>query len=268
LWGDTTGDSLVQTEYNFPLADGGVNQILQRTATNTVSWVDIPTAIATPATSTINQVVLWGDLLGKTLIKTDYVLPVTDGTADQILQTDGAGAVTWIDVPATIVTPATTTINRVALWGDATGDTLIEGEYTMPITDGTADQVLQTDGAGAVTFVDLPVAYAVHQEFSPAALVDAGQIPIIATATSGFQLIKITSAADVVLNTAPFSGAPFVDGLEVTLLNIGAFYVRISYSDLAGGALVNGNAEIPPQGMLTLIYTLTENRWREKNRSF
>ena len=48
-------------------------------------------------------------------------------------------------------TAISTTANQIALGG--TTDTVkISGTYTLPATDGTANQVLTTDGAGAVTF--------------------------------------------------------------------------------------------------------------------
>ena len=42
-------------------------------------------------------------------------------------------------------------VNQIAI-GGPTNTVLISGAYTLPIADGTANQVLTTDGAGAVTF--------------------------------------------------------------------------------------------------------------------
>ena len=48
---------------------------------------------------------------------------------------------------------ATTSANQIAL--GSTSDTVkISGTYTLPTSDGTANQVLTTDGSGAVTFAD------------------------------------------------------------------------------------------------------------------
>ena len=37
-----------------------------------------------------------------------------------------------------------------------TGTVNVNGAYTLPTSDGTANQILETDGSGAVTFVDKP----------------------------------------------------------------------------------------------------------------
>ena len=39
-----------------------------------------------------------------------------------------------------------------------TGTINVNGAYTMPTSDGSANQILETDGSGAVTFVDKPTA--------------------------------------------------------------------------------------------------------------
>ena len=39
-----------------------------------------------------------------------------------------------------------------------TGNININGEYAFPTTDGNANQILETDGSGALTFVDKPTA--------------------------------------------------------------------------------------------------------------
>ncbi|RKZ56252.1 MAG: hypothetical protein DRQ44_16895, partial [Gammaproteobacteria bacterium] len=49
-----------------------------------------------PPSSATNTVALFADSGGKTLISTNYALPVDDGTATYVLQTDGAGNVTWV----------------------------------------------------------------------------------------------------------------------------------------------------------------------------
>tara|TARA_A100001201_G_scaffold37374_1_gene39218 strand:- start:333 stop:812 length:480 start_codon:yes stop_codon:yes gene_type:complete len=39
-----------------------------------------------------------------------------------------------------------------------TGTVNVNGAYTLPTADGSANQILETDGSGAVTFVDKPTA--------------------------------------------------------------------------------------------------------------
>jgi hypothetical protein len=39
-----------------------------------------------------------------------------------------------------------------------TGTVNVNGAYTLPTSDGSANQILETDGSGAVTFVNKPTA--------------------------------------------------------------------------------------------------------------
>ena len=68
---------------------------------------------------------------------TNLTLPTTDGTADQILKTDGNGALSWGDSSAVGTLSLTTST-----------------DLTLPSTDGTADQILKTDGNGALSWGD------------------------------------------------------------------------------------------------------------------
>ena len=53
-----------------------------------------------------------------------YSFPITDGTADQILSTDGAGAITWVDVSGgDVLKTGTIVANEIAIWNDSV-DTL------------------------------------------------------------------------------------------------------------------------------------------------
>ena len=53
-----------------------------------------------------------------------YSFPITDGTADQILSTDGAGAITWVDVSGgDVLKTGTIVANQIAIWNDSV-DTL------------------------------------------------------------------------------------------------------------------------------------------------
>jgi hypothetical protein len=49
-----------------------------------------------------------------------YSFPSTDGTADQILSTDGAGAITWVDVSGgDVLKTGTIVANEIAIWNDS-----------------------------------------------------------------------------------------------------------------------------------------------------
>lgn len=84
-------------------------------------------------------------------------LPTSDGSSGQFLQTNGSGTLSFADlslgdltiVGSTITTPSNAdfTLNP-----SGSGKVNINGAYTLPSSDGSAGQVLQTDGSGAVTF--------------------------------------------------------------------------------------------------------------------
>jgi hypothetical protein len=99
-----------------------------------------------------------------------FTLPATDGAANQVLVTNGSGTVTWTSVAGTgdVVGPSSSTDNAIARFDSTTGKLLqnslvtvsdtgaitVASEFTLPVVDGTANQVLTTDGAGAVTWED------------------------------------------------------------------------------------------------------------------
>ena len=84
-------------------------------------------------------------------------LPTSDGSANQFLKTDGSGTLSFADVSLgdlTIVGSTITTPSNADFILDPSGSgkVNINGAYTLPSSDGSAGQVLQTDGSGAVTF--------------------------------------------------------------------------------------------------------------------
>jgi len=83
--------------------------------------------------------------------------PTSDGTTGQFLKTDGSGTLSFANlslgdltiVGSTITTPSNADF---VLDPSGSGKVNINGAYTLPSSDGSAGQVLQTDGSGAVTF--------------------------------------------------------------------------------------------------------------------
>ena len=89
-------------------------------------------------------------------------LPTSDGSANQFLKTDGSGTLSFADVSLgdlTIVGSTITTPSNADFILDPSGSgkVNINGAYTLPSSDGSAGQVLQTDGSGAVTFGTISV---------------------------------------------------------------------------------------------------------------
>jgi hypothetical protein len=61
-----------------------------------------------------------------------YSFPSTDGTADQILSTDGAGAITWVDVSGgDVLKTGTIVANEIAIWND--NDSTLRSDPTFRI---------------------------------------------------------------------------------------------------------------------------------------
>ena len=93
-----------------------------------------------------------------TLTVSGLSYPSTDGTNGQVLQTDGAGNLTFVDLSigdlvitgSTIYAPSNADL-RLSTQGSGT---VVINNLSFPIGDGSANQVLATNGAGQLTFVD------------------------------------------------------------------------------------------------------------------
>jgi len=111
-----------------------------------------------------------------------YSFPSSDGSANQVLKTDGAGVLTWEDdansgtvtsvalsVPTglTVTNSPITTSGTITIGGTlgvangGTGATTLTGillgngtSAISSVTDGTVGQVLSTDGSGTYSFID------------------------------------------------------------------------------------------------------------------
>ena len=89
---------------------------------------------------------------------TVYTLPSADGTANQILKTDGSGAVSFTgDYLTKSTADVITATKRFNVQQDFVGGVNITNGasingYTLPTSDGTAGQFLKTDGSGNISF--------------------------------------------------------------------------------------------------------------------
>jgi hypothetical protein len=81
-------------------------------------------------------------------------LGITDGTAGQVLQTDGNGVLSFTGLPdvsgSSIGGDITGTIGNAQIAGNTVGIT------ELNVSDGTSGQILQTNGSGVLSFVDRP----------------------------------------------------------------------------------------------------------------
>ena len=95
------------------------------------------------------------------------VLPNDDGDADQVLKSDGSGNLSWTDVTSSVVEDTTPQLGgdldvngnsivsasngNISITPNGTGSVIIDG-LSHPQSDGSAGQVIKTDGAGNLSF--------------------------------------------------------------------------------------------------------------------
>lgn len=106
--------------------------------------------------------------IGNTVAGNAYHLPTDDGTANQVLATDGNGNLSFV-TSSNMTGPGSSTDNAVVRWDGTTGSVvqnstalltdagqltisgLILGALTYPSTDGTVGQAITTDGTGILS---------------------------------------------------------------------------------------------------------------------
>jgi len=282
LYGDLTGDTLLNTAYTIPLADGLANQVLRTNGAGVVSFATIPTPptpIATPPATVVNRIALWGDGTGDTLISTAYGLPTIDGTANQILKTDGIGVLTWQDDIDTtsigdVVGPGGATDNAFAVYDGATGKLLKDSTVTTATITGMQTNIttLQTDLTtvqGDITTIQgdiTNIQSSIGVVGSTQAVVAAGQIIIT---IDPFQSIELTSIAPITLATEIFIvPVGLLDRTEITLLGTDdTNKITIASSDTLNGQIMFGGINIKRFTSITFAWNAGQTRFIEKCRN-
>jgi len=221
-------------------------------------------SVATPVGVTENNLAMF--IEDRVLKASEYTMPVADGITDQILQTDGAGVVTFIDIPEGLPTDATNA-NRILI-SDGT-DNPTWTPYEMPAADGTALQFLQTDGAGAISFVDMISA---GWDTSDQVTLTAGsQITVDPTLVAQKIRVQGTAAGGAIsLNVIPFlsSGVAFEDGIVVRLLGLSATdTVELTHNDSIGANVMFGDKILGLYSQIEYQYDLALDRWIETWRN-
>jgi hypothetical protein len=140
-------------------------------------------------------------------------LPNTDGSADQILRTDGSGVLSWVDntaggaiTPATALQGSSLKLYEITENGenyvelkapDALGGDVV---LTLPATDGDASQVLTTNGSGVLSWTT-PVTSDSH--FTAATTTVGEKVSLAEGTNNGTNKLILTAnanmAADVTL---------------------------------------------------------------------
>ena len=121
----------------------------------TQALLDNTTKVATTAyvISSLSSIPIGGDLsgtVGNAQIITDAVgiteLDVTDGQSGEILSTDGAGSLSFITVDLTVGGDLSGTLSTAQISANTVGVS------ELNLVDGTEGQVINTDGAGTISF--------------------------------------------------------------------------------------------------------------------
>ncbi|MBQ4820614.1 hypothetical protein [Aquimarina sp. MMG016] len=166
---------------------------------------------------------------------TSYTLPAQDGTASQVMSTDGSGNVSWTTVNSGTTLPAggnngdkltTDGAGNYSWTTDAVNDADADpnNEIELP-TGGTNGQILRTDGSGGYSWVNDAVNDADNDptnEIELPAGGTSGQV-LISNGTGGSQWTSNVSAATVTTPALTVTGLPsFCADLSGTLVLSGA----------------------------------------------
>ena len=141
---------------------GLVGEITVNTTTKTAVVHDGTTAggFALARSDGTNLSTAAGTISGASLVGNSIgigQLNVADGTAGQVLSTDGSGTLSFINVGLTALGITDGTAGQVlSTNGSGTFSFINVGLTSLGITDGTVGQILQTDGSGNLSFVDKP----------------------------------------------------------------------------------------------------------------
>jgi hypothetical protein len=186
---DTTG-SIVLDGLNWPQADGTTNQVLKTDGAGNLGWITAAGGLTAVVDDTTPQLGGALDVNGQSIVSVSagdiaitpdttgsIVLdglnwPQADGTTGQVLKTDGAGNLGWVTAAGGLsavvddTTPqlggaldvngqsiVSASAGNIAITPDTTGSIVLDG-LNWPQADGTTGQVIQTNGAGQLSFVD------------------------------------------------------------------------------------------------------------------
>jgi hypothetical protein len=134
---------LVAASLSYPTADGAVGDYLTTDGAGTLGWItpvtpDLQAVTDAGATST-NAI----DVAG--LTSAGLIYPLVDGASGDYLTTDGAGNLGWLTPTAPTLQTVTTSGNATTNAIDVAG--LVAAGLFYPLADGSAGQVMSTDGA-------------------------------------------------------------------------------------------------------------------------
>ena len=172
----STGTIVLDTAYTdglyLQLAGGTMTGDIVFSGTQTFPAQDLQTVTTAGATTT-DSVTVGG------LTAAGLIYPAADGVSGDYLSTDGAGNLGWVTPPVedlqTVTDNGATTTNSIDVAG------LTAASLIYPLTDGAANEVMTTDGAGNLGW--LATAQVVT---TPTSSADSGTLGQIAFGTGFF----------------------------------------------------------------------------------
>lgn len=137
---------------------------------------------------------------------------------------------------------------------------------TLPVDDGSANQVLGTNGYGTLSWVDATSGYSSNTSSS---LSPSGTISIGTGNGDRLQSWVVQGASSAVtLSTTPFgSSAPQDRTMIILIGSSNTNTVTIQNSDTAKGCILNGNMEIASGDSIQLMYVSSIDRYVEISRN-
>lgn len=191
------------------------------------------------------------------------------GTANPSQKLHVAGGNVFLDTVSAGTAPELRLANPAGTFYTALKSGAVTGNvsYTMPLADGSAYQVLTTNGSNTLSWTD-PTAQIVNGVSSPSTYSSNQNDLSMVTAGNTIYRISASSAIDISGLTAEQMGR------QISLVNVGSSAITLkqqsSSSTAAHRLQLQANADtiMFTDDMITLLYDSTTGRWREKNRNF
>ena len=152
--GRATVGPLVASGLSYPTADGTNGQVITTNGAGVLSFQDRPTSTLQTVTdagnTTTNNMIVNANITSNSLNVAGISYPTIDGLSGYALVTNGFGTLSWAPNVSTLqqVTNAgNTTTNSITVGG------LTSASLTYPTTDGAANEVISTNGAGILSWL-------------------------------------------------------------------------------------------------------------------
>lgn len=190
---------------------------------------------ALPVGTVDKSIIRWDTGLTQWLEFTAFILPLVDGALDQIMQTDGAGVVSWVDPPSGI---ADGTILHATLRWDGTD--WVESDHIL--NDPAGDITIQADATVGFVNMDSPIIFGSYTGVTGALYgfsYTATENIIVGFVGGGLNMSGTISFTDSTFIYESFRGAPFI----TTGVNPGfaAYTVLQALPNLIAGSGVGHN---------------------------